>query len=277
MRLVSLVPSLTHMAVDLGLEASLVGVTRFCVEPPRLARTATIVGGTKDPDLARIDALAPTHVLVNDEENKPEHVAALAAKYPVFRCLPKHPRDVPALLRDAGAFLGVASVAAARAREAEAALAEVDAASRARRAEGEAPPRVLYFIWREPYMVVSDDTYIGGMLALAGLANVAPATPRYPTLTVEEAAAAAPDLLLLSSEPYPFRERDAARLRATWPAGAKAPRLAKIDGQLASWYGTMAAPALRALAAWMRGDPQQLVRPFAAGGDATETPTSNTP
>jgi ABC-type hemin transport system substrate-binding protein len=235
-RIVSLVPSLTHMVCDFGLRDSLVGCTSFCVKPAGLQRSAVLVGGTKDPDLRVIRELEPTHILVNEEENKPEHIAACRAICDTMLTYPKDPREVPAMLRASGRFLGVEALGEALARQLEAALAR-PAPARKR--------RFIYYIWREPYMVVGPDTYISRLLELGGYQNAVPPGERYPTLTVEQAAALAPECLLLSSEPYPFRRRDAERLRGEWPG--RAPEMLKIDGQLLSWYGTLTIEAVEAL------------------------------
>jgi hypothetical protein len=115
-------------------------------------------------------------------------------------------------------------------------------------------------------MVAAADTYIDATLALVGWANAAPAGERYPQMTVAEMRAARPDVLLLSTEPYPFRARDAARLAAEWGGGA--PEMLKIDGQLGSWYGALTEEALRQLAHWLRGEEQGVVKPLGAGEGA---------
>lgn len=250
MRIVSLVPSLTESVCELGLRGQLVGCTPFCVRPAGLQRTAVLVGGTKNPDLAAIAALKPTHVLVNDEENKPEHIEALTALAPTLRTFPKDPRDVPPMMRDLGRFLGVAA-AEDWARDIEGAISAMSFGTR---------KRFLYYIWREPYMVAARDTYISAMLELAGWENALPAGGvRYPELTVEAARALRPDVILLSTEPYPFRIRDAERLKSEWP---DAPEMLKADGQLFSWYGTLAKEALAQMARWTAGADQHIVRPF---------------
>ena len=220
-----------------------------------------MIGGTKDPDLGAIAALRPTHVIVNEEENKPEHIAHLSARFSVLNTFPKDPGDVPMLLRSLAAFLGVEAVGASSALAADAALAECREGPRLIAIDR----RCLYLIWRNPYMVAASNTYIDGMLKLAGLANAAAGRgERYPSLSVDEMRALAPDLLLLSSEPYPFRMRDAERLKGEWP---DAPPMLKADGQLFSWYGTMAAGALRAVAKWRRGDEQSIITAFGGSGD----------
>ena len=125
LRIVSLVPSLTHMVCDFGLKPSVVGCTTFCVDPPDLRRTAVDIGGTKNPDLDKIASLRPTHILVNEEENKPEHIVACEALAPTLRTFPKTPSDVPGLLRTVGAWLGKADAGERWAIEVEEGLRRV--------------------------------------------------------------------------------------------------------------------------------------------------------
>jgi len=253
MRIVSLVPSLTHAVCDLGLREALVGVTKFCVEPKGLHRTAAIVGGTKDPDLAKIEDLKPTHIIVNEEENKPEHIAACRAIAPTLSTFPKSPYDVPDLLRNLGSFLGAVPMGEKWAGSIEERIATI---SRVRPANQQ---RVLYFIWREPYMVAGRQTYIQAMLEFLGFQNAAETqADRYPTLNLDQMRALTPQMLLLSSEPYPFRARDAKRLAEEW--GADVPPTRWIDGQLMSWYGTMTLTALEEILKFLSGEPTVILR-----------------
>jgi len=253
LRIVSLVPSLTHMVCDFGLKSSVVGCTTFCVDPPNLRRTAVDIGGTKNPDLEKIASLRPTHILVNEEENKPEHILACETLAPTLRTFPKTPSDVPALLRRVGAWLGKEDEGETWAIRVEDGLRWVADLTR-----GAPVPRhkYLYLIWKEPYMVVSDDTYIAAMLRLIGLENVERDSVRYPTLSIREMQARSPELVLLSSEPYPFRLRDISTLKTQWgdvhlasgPLTESLPAFLKVDGKLLSWYGTMTAEGLDYLA-----------------------------
>jgi ABC-type Fe3+-hydroxamate transport system substrate-binding protein len=249
------------MVADFGLRDALVGVTQFCVKPPGLAKRAKTVGGTKDPDLELIKSLKPTHILVNEEENKPEHIAECVKLAPTFKSFPKSPGAVPQMLRDAGKFLDAAGPASAFAsdvqRELEVLAERVEKGLKQGRHRAR---RYLYYIWREPYMVAAEDTYISAMLDLIAYANAAPAgEDRYPTLDVAAAKNLAPDLLLLSTEPYPFRQRDEARLKEEWPA---APEILKADGQLLSWYGTLTVAAVRALRDYVQSDESLIMKPF---------------
>lgn len=260
-RIVSLVPSLSHMITDFGLREDLVGCTSFCVKPPGLAKRAKIVGGTKDPDLQAIKALKPTHIVVNEEENKPEHIAECQNIAPTFRSFPKSPLEVPRMLREAGKFLGApgpsASFAADVERELEVLSERVEKALKHGRHH---PKRYLYFIWRDPYMVAAEDTYISAMLDLIAYTNAASKDlGRYPELSLGQAKTLNPDVLLLSTEPYPFRQRDAERLADEWP---EAPEMLKADGQLLSWYGTYTAAAVRALRDFVQSQDPRIMRRF---------------
>jgi len=240
LRIVSLVPSLSHTVCELGLKDQLVGCTNFCVLPAGLHRSATLIGGTKDPDLAKIASLKPTHIIVNEEENKPKHIAACEEICPVLQTFPRGPADTPALFSSLAAFLG--SAAADKTAEECRLLLDHIGKTNIRLSGGKS---FLYFIWRSPYMLVGRDTYISRMLELAGLENAYQGPERYPSVTTEECQEMNADLLLLSSEPFPFRKRHAKELRQAWQM---APPIYKVDGQLWSWYGSLTVKALHALA-----------------------------
>ena len=236
MRIVSLVPSITELVCELGLGAHLVGRTGFCVHPREVVRTVPKVGGTKSVDLEKIRALAPTHVILNKDENRVETAEALARFVPnLVVTHPLAPEDNAELYRQLGAAFG-------REREAEALCARFEdalaAARRARRDER----RVLYLIWKDPWMTVSRDTYISRTLAVFGW-RTAPeqSAERYPKLAALRGLGA--ELVLLSSEPYRFREAHRAEVEAL----AGAPALL-IDGEMTSWYGPRAIAGLAYLA-----------------------------
>ncbi len=234
MRIVSLVPSLSESLVDLGLRDSLVGCTKFCVEPADLHRTAQTVGGPKDFSLTLIDELRPTHILANQEENPKELMLPLMEKYPVLLTFPKGPADVPQMMSDMQQFLGLSF--AAPIEKLQNALGKIQPLV--------VKKRFLYFIWREPYMIVGRDTYISRCLETFGFENCYLGENRYPVIQQDEMQQLAPDLIFFSTEPYPFRMRDAERLRAAWSG---CPDIYKIDGRLMSWYGTMTIEGLRHL------------------------------
>lgn len=248
-RIVSLVPSLTELVCALGLGEQLVGRTGFCVHPKDVVRGIPKVGGTKDVNLAKVRALAPTHVVLNVDENRKEDADALAQFVPnLVVTHPLAPLDNLALYRRFGEVF-------AREREAEALCARFQAALEAVRAERFPERRVLYLIWKDPWMTVSRDTYISRTLAFFGLLTVPEeAAPRYPKL--EDLRGVDAELLLLSSEPYRFRERHAAEV-----AGLTGKPALLIDGEMASWYGPRAIAGLSYLRAFVQ-------RTLTAGGTA---------
>jgi ABC-type Fe3+-hydroxamate transport system substrate-binding protein len=238
-RSASLVPSLTELLFALDLGDSVVARTGFCVHPRPAVRRVPKVGGTKDPDLGRLRALAPSHLIVNVDENRREVVEAIAQFVPhVVVTHPQAPDDNLQLYRLFGALFD---------REAQAeALCTRYAAARADLAEMvDALPRerVLYLIWRKPWMTVRRDTYVAQALACAGFDTLpAQAERRYPEVADDAPEGRAADRILLSTEPYAFRPRDAEAL-----ARRHARPVDLVDGQWTSWYGPRAIDGLRAL------------------------------
>lgn len=245
-RIVCLVPSVTELLFALGLGPQVVGRTGFCVHPRDGVRAVPKLGGTKDVDLEGLVRLAPTHVIVNIDENTWPTYTALRARVPhVIVTHPLAPDDNVELYRLLGATFG-------RSAEAEV-LVEAFVRARAQlRAEalGLPPRRVLYLIWREPWMTVGRDTYIARMLALVNW-HTEPATSaaRYPSLSADQLRALAPALCLLSSEPYPFRARHQDELRRLLGPDC-AVRL--VDGEMLSWYGSRAIAGLAYLGSLAR-------------------------
>jgi ABC-type hemin transport system substrate-binding protein len=224
---------LSETVCTLGLRDQLVGCTNFCVEPKDLHRTVTRIGGTKDPDLDLIRSLQPTHILANQEENPREPILELARDIPTLVTFPKGPEDVPGMLRDLGRFLDC---------DTESHAAAIEALLKA--APRHPSQRFLYLIWQNPYMIAGADTYISRTLASIGWVNAYEGAERYPAVDLAAMENCRADIILMSSEPYPFRRRDAERLKAQWPS---APRLARIDGQMMSWFGTRTLEALEQL------------------------------
>ncbi|RMG12940.1 MAG: cobalamin-binding protein [Planctomycetota bacterium] len=224
-RVVSLVPSLTELLAALGLDEEVVGLTTFCVRPPGWRARKTRVGGTKDVRLARVRSLAPDLVLANKEENQREQVLRIAAERPVYVSDVGSLEAALAMVRAVGVLVGRAARADALAGKIEAGFAALD--SRPRR-------RVAYLIWRDPLMAVGGDTFISDVLARGGLRNVFAERSRYPTIDLEALRRAAPEQVLLSSEPFPFRERHRQEFVEALPGVS----VDLVDGQLFSWYGS---------------------------------------
>ena len=253
-RIASLVPSLTELVVALGLGRQLVARTGFCIHPAAAVRDVPKVGGTKDVNLDRLRRLAPTHVLVNVDENRAEVVEALRAWPAVERpevvvTHPCAPEDVPALIERLAAMFGAVEGVATSAR----ALVDELRDELQRTAPGDAMrEQVLYLVWREPWMTVTRDTYIARLLARVGW-DTLPATDggahgksRYPALSGAEPWLADVRRVLLSSEPYRF---DASHLDAARALCPNAGRVQLVDGEQIGWWGARTAAGLRYLRA----------------------------
>jgi hypothetical protein len=246
-RIVSLVPSITELLCDLDLSEQLVGRTGFCIHPWETVRTIPKVGGTKDVKMDKVRELEPTHVIVNVDENLKGDAVTLAEFVPnVVVTHPLGPRDNPPLYRQMGEAFG-------RERQAEELCAEFERAyERATEARGD-EQEVLYLIWRDPWMTVAPDTYIAQTLALFGWRTQPHvlSSPegdkghgvRYPEVDLGEFAGKV-DRVLLSSEPFHFKEEHLAEVEGLAP-GAE---VSLIDGEMTSWYGSRAIAGLDYLA-----------------------------
>jgi ABC-type Fe3+-hydroxamate transport system substrate-binding protein len=244
-RFVSLVPSTTETLFALGVGPRVAGITNFCVRPPRARATCARVGGTKDADPARIRALDPALVFANCEENTLEVLDALDAFAPVWAALPKTVEGALDDLEAVGRLVGVEARARALADDARAAW----------RALEPSPFRYAYVIWREPWMTVSDDTFIAAFLAGVGGVNVfGRHADRFPTFAVEHLADHDVDAVLLASEPFAFREKHRAEVAAR--SGLPVERVHQVDGQACSWHGVRLAASIpwldHARRAWIR-------------------------
>ncbi|BAL22851.1 helical backbone metal receptor [Azoarcus sp. KH32C] len=239
-RIVSLVPSLTELLCELGLTDRLVGRTGFCIHPRETLKPIRKVGGTKDVKLDVVRELAPTHLIVNIDENRRETVEELAAFVPnIIVTHPCRPEDNFELFRLFGHVFGCEEEASRLAAELEASLAAAAAVARAL-----PPERVLYLIWREPWMSVSRDTYISATLRALGWETLpADAALRYPEIDWSAPWMSEAARVFLSSEPYCFRERHLDEV-----AALSGRPVALIDGEMTSWYGSRAAAGLRYLA-----------------------------
>ena len=245
-RILSLVPSLTELLFDLGLGASVVGRTNFCVHPKDRVGTVASVGGTKQIDFEKVASLNPTHALVNIDENPKEMADALSAMgIEVVVTHPLRVTDNRDLFRLIGGLFGAEERAAALTREFDAAFAEMQAGNWPER-------RVLYLIWRKPWMSIAPDTYIADALARAGLRALQHAGgARYPEVALGEKLLDEVDLVLFSTEPFPFKAKHLVAFRAAFPAHRAKAHL--IDAEMVSWYGSRAVPGLRYLAEFAEG------------------------
>jgi len=243
-RLVSLVPSTTETLFALGLGERVVGITRFCVRPADALAELPRVGGTKDVIPERVAALEPDLILGNCEENTREIFEALEPVAPVWAPLPK---DVDAAMQD---LLHTGALTGARQAAQDWHERIQQARDQARQAAAMRPPtRYAWLIWRRPWMACGGDTFTSRLLAELGGINVfASAKDRFPELDPSDLRQADPDVVLLSSEPFPFKERHRDELVDL--TGLPAERFRFVDGQLGTWHGVR---LLHAYTAWADG------------------------
>ena len=224
-RIISLVPSQTELLFDLGLETELVGITKFCVHPQPKVRTKIKIGGTKNFNFDRITSLDPDLIIGNKEENYRDGIEKLKTQYPVWMSDVRNLQDNHAMIIALGQIsnrLSRARLLTENIRQMIDAFEPVTAKS------------VLYLIWKKPYMAVGTDTYINEILKLCGFDNVLQNQTRYPELEAEQIKALNPEVILLSSEPFPFKPRHLDEFRAICPHA----NILLVDGEMFSWFGS---------------------------------------
>lgn len=222
-RIISLVPSQTELLVDLGLSERLVGITKFCVHPKGLKKEKLIIGGTKNFHFDKIEKLQPDLIIGNKEENYKEGIEHLAQKYPVWMS------DIYTLRDALDMMMGIGEITG-KSEEAKGLVEKI-------RKDFQNLPKknltAVYLIWKDPLMAVGPNTFIHDMLDSIGVKNLIQ-TPRYPEATIEELERLSPDILMLSSEPYPFKEKHLKELALLLPKT----RVKIVDGEIFSWYGS---------------------------------------
>ncbi len=226
-RIVSLVPSQTELLFDLGLEKEVVGITKFCVHPESMFRSKPRVGGTKTVNFERIAALQPDLIIGNKEENEQSQIQRLMEQYNVWM---SDIETVPAaldMIQAVGKITGKATEAQALTKKITTAFANMPVSS------SQPPLKVAYFIWKDPYMVAGDETFIHHIIERCGWKN-AIALPRYPEVTPENLQKMALDIIMLSSEPYPFKTKHLQEFQELFPSS----KVLVVDGEYFSWYGS---------------------------------------
>ncbi len=286
LRIVSLVPSVTELIAELGMAAYLVGRTGFCVHPAQLVGSISKVGGTKAVNIDKIRALAPTHVVVNVDENEKTMVDLLRQWVPnIVVTHPCTPADNLALVDQLLAALGPALAAqpevwktvCASAAGLKHQLNQRLDALQAVQTQHE-PAQVLYLIWRDPWMTVARGTYISHMLGLIGWQTLpavdggdgvhTPGATRYPVLRGDEPWLGQVQRVLLSSEPYSFKDEHLNEVQNWLPHAA----VQLVDGEMLSWYGSRAVQGLDYLAALSAAASAEGAVVSAAGGSTSTLP-----
>lgn len=228
-RIVSLVPSQTELLHHLGLTDEVTGITRFCVHPASWFSTKTRIGGTKNLHIEKIKMLRPDLILANKEENVKEQIEALACFAPVWVSDVNTLSDALFMIREIGDMTGKTEKASALVTQLQHSFAALKEQRKAY-----TPIRTAYLIWKDPYMTVGGDTFISNMMEYAGLGNVFHEQLRYPEITIPALRKKEVSLVLLSSEPYPFRQKHLEQLEAELPGTS----IRLVDGEMFSWYGS---------------------------------------
>ncbi len=227
-RIICLVPSLTELLVDLGLKDSIIGVTKFCIHPKGLKKTKTVVGGTKTIKIDKIKALQPDIILCNKEENTPEIVATCKKIAPVHISDVYTIEDVFELINQYGKIFNCENHAL-----------EIELKIRNKYLDfkkfirDKKTIKSVYFIWKNPWMVAANNTFIDYLLELNKFDNFFKNKERYPEINLKEINKNI-GLILLSSEPYPFKNKDIVTLKASFLKV----EICLVNGEFFSWYGT---------------------------------------
>jgi len=225
-RIISLVPSQTELLYDLGLEAETIGITKFCVHPSSWSKTINI---------DKIDQLQPDLIIANKEENVKEQIEQLALNYPVWVTDVNDLEDALEMIKDIGELTGKQTGAKTLTFSISKSFAGLEKLK-----TKNSKPKTAYLIWRKPYMTIGGDTFINDMLLQCGFENIFADKTRYPEVSIPQMqtvncqSTGGCDLLLLSSEPYPFKQKHIDELRSSLP-GTK---IILVDGEFFSWYGS---------------------------------------
>jgi len=225
MKVVSLVPSITEALFDLGLtENEVVGRTKFCIHPEGKVKNVPVIGGTKNINIDKIKALKPDLILANKEENIKEQVEALMEDCKVVVTNVETIEDNYYLLKNLGNIFNKEE----RAQQFNLKIYDV-----LEQAKLESPTvKTAYLIWKNPYMTIGSDTFIHKILTEIGFENIFKDQTRYPEIQMEDLADA--DVIMLSSEPFPFKEKHMEEMKAFYPDK----KIMIVDGEAFSWYGT---------------------------------------
>lgn len=223
-RIVSIVPSQTELLYDLGLDDEVVGITKFCIHPQQWYRTKTRVGGTKNLHIEKIKSLRPDLIIANKEENTRQQIEELQRHFPVWISDIAHVDEALQMISDVGILVNKETAARQIIHTVKSNFPNEKIMNR----------RAAYFIWYRPWMSVGKDTFIHDVLRRCGYENVFGHEMRYPEVSAESLREADPDIVFLSSEPFPFKEKHLAEVKNILPNA----EVRLVDGEMFSWYGS---------------------------------------
>jgi ABC-type Fe3+-hydroxamate transport system substrate-binding protein len=234
-KIISLVPSQTELLSAFNLDKEVIGITKFCVHPTEWFKNKQRIGGTKNLNLSLIKKLKPDLIIANKEENVKQQIQELATEFNVWITDVNTLEDALKMINDIGELTH-------KITEAKTLLTEIrNNFSGLLHDNINLNIKSCYLIWKEPYMTVGGDTFINDMMKYAGLQNIFENKKRYPEISLEELSTADCQLILLSSEPYPFKQKHLKALQEQLPGK----KIILVDGEMFSWYGSrlLKAPA----------------------------------
>lgn len=225
-KIISLVPSQTELLSYFGLEKEVIGITKFCVHPADWFKNKTRVGGTKSVHIDLIKKLQPDLVIANKEENVKEQIEELANELNVWVTDVNTLEDALLMIKDVGELTGKENEASTIITRIKTNFSQLQTTNHKQ--------QTCYLIWQKPYMTIGGDTFINDMMKYCGLQNVFENKNRYPEISLEELQFANCQLILLSSEPYPFKQKHVDELQQHLPDK----KIILADGEMFSWYGS---------------------------------------
>ena len=225
-RIISLVPSQTELLHFLELELETIGITKFCVHPSSWHREKTKIGGTKNLDIEKIITLEPDLIIANKEENVKEQVEKLALDFNVWVTDVNNFNDSLQMISDIGTITK-------KETKANTLIQSIKNEFDLNQLHLKELKKVVYLIWKDPYMTIGGDTFINNMLLQAGFKNIFDNTLRYPEVSVELLRDLKPEYIFLSSEPYPFSNKHLDELKSELPHS----KIILVNGEMFSWYG----------------------------------------
>lgn len=215
-------PSITETLCYIGLSDQIIGVTKFCIHPSDIKKKSHVIGGTKNPNLTKILSLHPDLIIANKEENRQEDIDFLRQHCPVYTSDIKTSIDHLRFVSDIQTIFPNTN--------AEKLLNKLTAILPY---QENRLIRSCYLIWKDPWMSIGNDTFIHHMMEKYGFQNVCGHLQRYPILSKIDITAESPEVIFLSSEPFPFKEKHIVDLQKEFPNI----HIRLVDGELFSWYG----------------------------------------
>jgi ABC-type Fe3+-hydroxamate transport system substrate-binding protein len=225
-KIISLVPSLTELLFDLGLDNEVAAITKFCIHPESWLYSKVKIGGTKNLDLDKIVSIQPDFIIANKEENEESQVRKLMENFPVWVSDIHKLHDAVEMIREISMIVGKETVGTEMVNNIKIKFSK----------KGKKGKKITcaYLIWNKPMMTVGGDTFISNMLEYADFINVFNEKSRYPEITAEELKKKSPDVLFLSSEPFPYFNKLIDQYKTDFPKI----NIQLVDGELFSWYGS---------------------------------------